>query len=102
MRGVDLRVPRLDSQLLHYCIASRSVQYEVEEDLFDLARIGLHGAQPAAASIVSRMSSPISLSRIGRPGHDLVEVDHARLEDLAPAESEELAREGCRAVRPPA
>ena len=67
------------------------VHREVEDDLLDLRRVGLHAAE-------GRIEQAVQLDRLadqrpehlGHAGDDTVQVEHARLEHLLAAEREEL------------
>ena len=91
---VELDVGRLDRELAAARHRVARVDDEVHEDLLDLPGIGLHGAEVEAAhdrqlDVLAEEAAQHLLDAADR----LVEVEDPRLEDLLPAERQELPRQ---------
>jgi hypothetical protein len=101
-RLVDLDVAGLERQLAAFGHGVARVYGEVHDDLLQLAEVHLHAsdavAQPGHQRDVLPDQSPQHVLHLR---HDAVEVQHLRLEDLLPAEGEQLAGEGGGALRRP-
>ena len=94
---VELDVLGLDRQPPAVGHRVARVGREVEDHALDLRLVGLDrreaGRDPHADADVVADDPPHHRLH---PGHDLVEVEHARVQHLAPAEGEQLAREAGR------
>ena len=96
---VELDVARLQGQRAAVGHGVAGVHREVHEHLLDLARVGRTRPRSGASTVTSSTSSPITRGQHRlRFGHHGVQVEDPRLQDLAPAEGQQLPGEGGRAV----
>ncbi len=100
IRGVQIRVGRLDGEPASPRHSVPGVGDEVHEDLLDLARVGGHVSEPRIPGNhqgdILPDQPPQHLIHVRDDG---IEVQHLRLEHLLPAEGEELAGEIGRPLR---
>ena len=94
---VEIDVCCLDGELAPHRHRVARVDREVQHDLLDLTRIGHDAAelsprQERELDVLAHQAAEHAL----HPPDERVEVDHLRLEDLLPAEREELAGERAR------
>ena len=96
---VELDVRRVDREQPAVGHRVARVDGEVHEDLLELVRVGEHGIQ-GRRERRDELDVLADQSREHRrqAGDDVVQLEHARLQDLPPAESEELTGEDGRAL----
>ena len=96
---VHLHVARLDHEPTPVGHGVTRVHHQVQDDLLHLRGIGLRPARPGG-----RLRDQLDLladepsEHRRHPRHHRVQVQHLRLEGLAPAEDQELPRERPRAI----
>ena len=90
----QVHVRRLERELAALGHGVPRVHREVHEDLLELSGVGLHGTrvrrETGAQLDVLAEQAAEHLLKVAHQGPD---VDHARLQDLLPAEREQLSRE---------
>ncbi len=92
--GVDDHVGRLDGQPAALWHRIAGIGRQVEEHLAELGRVGIDSGEAGAEAQLKRDVLADQPAQDGAGvGHDGVEVEDARLQDLAPAEGEQLLGE---------
>ena len=94
IRLIQLGVPRLDREPTALGHRVAGVHGEVDDHLLQLVCVGPHGSEGRVElrdhDNVLTQQPPQQLVHVG---HEVVEVEHAQVQDLLAAEREELTRE---------